>query len=71
MAAAAAGAPAPEQVTIPVSGAAGIGNLTITPPTFLEKWGVVFVSVRGVWMLAVCIAMLWFYLAHLPSANPS
>jgi hypothetical protein len=55
----------PQQVTIPVSGAAGIGNLSITPPTFLEKWGVVFVSVGGIWMLGVCIAMLWYYLAHL------
>jgi hypothetical protein len=39
--------PNPPQVTIPVSGSAGIGNLTITPPTFLERWGVVFVSVGG------------------------
>ena len=57
--------PNPPQVTIPVSGSAGIGNLTITPPTFLEKWGVVFVAVGGVWMLGVCIAMLWYYLTHL------
>lgn len=55
----------PPQVTIPVSGSAGIGNLTITPPTFLEKWGVVFVSVGGLWMLSVCVAMLWYYLTHL------
>jgi hypothetical protein len=56
----------PPQVTIPVSGSAGIGNLSITPPTFLEKWGVVFVSVGGLWMLGVCVAMLWYYLTHLP-----
>jgi hypothetical protein len=55
----------PQVVTIPVGGAAGIGQLTITPPTFLERWGVVFVSVGGFWMLGVCIAMLWYYLAHL------
>jgi hypothetical protein len=61
-----AGLQNPPQVAIPVSGSAGIGNLTITPPTFLEKWGVVFVSVGGLWMLGVCIAMLWYYLAHLP-----
>ena len=65
MAAAAAPVPSPPQVTIPVSGSAGIGNLTIAPPTFLEKWGVVFVAVGGLWMLGVCIAMLWYYLAHL------
>jgi len=55
----------PPQVTIPVSGTAGIGNLSITPPTFLEKWGVVFVAVGGVWVLGVCVAMLWYYLSHL------
>lgn len=52
-------------MAIPVSGTGGIGDLTITPPSFLEKWGVVFVSVGGIWMLGVCIAMLWYYLAHL------
>jgi hypothetical protein len=66
--------PIPPQVTIPVSGSAGIGQLTIAPPTFLERWGVVFVSVRGLWMPGVCVAMLWFYLAHLslpPSQTPA
>ena len=57
----------PPQVTIPVSGRAGFGNVSIAPPTFLEKWGVLFVSVGGLWMLGVCIAMLWYYLAHLSS----
>lgn len=73
MGAAPAGPPsAPEKVTIPVGGSAGIGTLTITPPTFLEKWGVVFVSVGGVWMLLLCGAILWYYLAHLtaPPALP-
>jgi hypothetical protein len=62
------------QVPIPVGGSEGIGILTITPPTFLEKWGVVFVSVAGLWMLGVCVAMLWYYLAHLsfpPAPAPS
>lgn len=57
--------PNPQQVPIPVSGPTGVGNLTITPPTFLEKWGIVFVSVGGLWMLGVCVVMLWYYLAHL------
>jgi len=52
-------------VTIEDRGSAGFGNVTIVPPTFLEKWGVVFVAVGGGWMLSVCIAMLWYYLAHL------
>ena len=55
----------PQTVSIPVSGALGIGEFTIAPPTFLEKWGVVFVSVAGVWILAICACMLWFYLNHL------
>jgi hypothetical protein len=59
------GTPNTPQVTIPVSGSTGIGELTIARPTFLERWGVVFVSVGGFWMLGVCIALLWFYLAHL------
>lgn len=54
------------QVPILVGGSEGIGDLTLTPPTFLEKWGVIFVSVGGIWMLGVCIAMLWYYLDHLP-----
>ena len=60
-------------VTIPVGGSAGFGELTITPPTFLEKWGVVFVAIGGVWMLGVCIAMLSYYLTHLslPPAQPA
>jgi hypothetical protein len=57
--------PNPPPVTIPDSGSAGFGNLTIIPPTFLEKWGIVFVSVGGLWMLGVCVAMLWYYLTHL------
>lgn len=60
----------PQVVTIPVSGTGGIGNLSINPPTFLEKWGVVFVSVGGAWMLTVCIVMLWYYLRHLAFPPP-
>jgi hypothetical protein len=55
----------PQVVSIPVSGTGGIGDLTITPPTFLEKWGVVFVSVAGGWVLAVCAWMLWYFVHHL------
>jgi len=54
----------PQVVSIPVSGAGGIGDLTITPPTFLEKWGVIFVAVAGVWILAICAWMLWYYFQH-------
>ena len=61
------------QVSIPVSGTTGIGTLSITPPTFLERWGVVFVSIGGLWMLGVCVAILWYFLSHLwlPPAQTS
>jgi len=70
MAAGPPGPPARQQnptpaVAIPVSGQLGIGGLTITPPTFLEKWGVVFVSVGGAWILVMSACMLWYYLNHL------
>lgn len=55
----------PQIVTIPVSGTSGIGDLTITPPTFLEKWGVIFVSVAGGWILVICAWLLWYYFHHL------
>lgn len=60
----------PQVVSIPVSGESGIGAFTITPPTFLEKWGVVFVSVGGAWILFVCAGMLWYYLSHLSPPPP-
>jgi hypothetical protein len=65
MAAATPPVPNPPQVPVPVGGSGGIGGLTITPPTFLELWGVVFVSVGGLWMLGVCVALLRYYLTHL------
>ena len=55
-------------IAIPVSGSAGVGSLAVTPPTFLEKWGVVFVSVGGIWMLIIAASMLSFYLHHLAFA---
>jgi hypothetical protein len=36
--------------------------------------GVIFVSVGGLWMLGVCIAMLWYYMSHLslpPNQTPT
>jgi hypothetical protein len=57
--------PAVPQQSIPVSGVGGVGGLTITPPTFLEVWGVAFVSVGGLWMLGVAACLLTYYLHHL------
>lgn len=66
MAAGAVPVPTPS-ITIPVSGITGVGSLSVTPPTFLEKWGVVFVSVGGAWMLVIAASLLAFYLWHLSS----
>jgi hypothetical protein len=33
---------------------------SLDAPLFLEKWGVVFVSVGGLWMLSICVAMLTY-----------
>ncbi len=58
----------PPQVGIPVGGIGdveGVGSLSIVPPTFLEMWGVVFVSVGGAWMLIVAACMIFYYLHHM------
>lgn len=60
----------PQTVSIPVSGTAGIGNVNLVPPTFLEKWGVVFVSVGGIWILLVCVGVLIYYLSNLSLPPP-
>jgi hypothetical protein len=63
----------PGQITsiaIPVGGATGVGSLSVNPPTFLEKWGVVFVSVGGIWMLAIAATVLVYYLLHLSFPPP-
>lgn len=60
----------PERVEIQVGGSEGVGTVKVAPPTFLERWGVVFMSVGGAWMLVVCIGVLWYYLSHLASPPP-
>lgn len=58
----------PEVVKIS-EGAAG-GVVDIRPASFLERWGIVFVSWGLVWMLLVASVLLGYYLLHLP-AYPS
>ena len=60
----------PQVVGIPGSGVGAFGEITVTPPTFLEKWGIVFVAVAGGWVLAVCACMLWYYVDHLTAPPP-
>ena len=56
------------QDPIPVGGDKGFGDVILTPPTFLEKWGVVFVSVAGVWILLVCAWLILYYAHQVPAA---
>jgi hypothetical protein len=57
-------------ISIPVRGTDGVGSVTVAPPTFLEKWGVVFVSVGGIWMLVIAAGLLAFYLLNLSLPAP-
>jgi hypothetical protein len=43
------------------------GEVKIAPPTFLEKWGVIFVAVAGLWILCIGSWLLFAYLHHAPS----
>jgi hypothetical protein len=54
----------PENIDI---SAREIGNITIAPPTFLERWGVVFLAVAGAWILLVGTLMLIYFFWKLPA----
>ncbi len=59
--------PATEQVVVQPAAA---GNLSIAPPTFLERWGVVFVACIGGWTLLVGSGILicfFFYQPQFPN----
>lgn len=51
--------------------ATSAGEITIAPPTFLERWGVVFVAVAGAWILLVATGLLIYYLRDLPGMPPT
>jgi hypothetical protein len=48
----------PENIDI---SATQIGEITITPPSFLERWGVVFLACAGAWILLVGSALLIYF----------
>ena len=59
----------PRVVTIAT---AHIGEVKVLPPTFLERWGVVFLACGGGWILLVGTSLFLFYLwKQPPSANLS
>jgi hypothetical protein len=55
---------APENIDI---SATEIGQITIAPPTFLERWGVVFLAVAGAWILVVGTALLIYFFLRQPA----
>jgi hypothetical protein len=51
-----------------VISAEAAGPTADIPPTFLERWGVVFLAWTGGWVLLFGLALLAFYLWKLPAA---
>jgi len=43
------------------------GKISITPPTFLERWGVVFVAFAGGWILLAGSGILIYFLLNQPA----
>ena len=44
-----------------------VGHAEVVPPTFLEKWGVVFVACTGGWILLISTAMLVYFVLQRPA----
>ena len=59
--------PAVSPHTVRVS-AADIGTIQIAPPSFLERWGVIFLACFAFWIIVVGTIILTYYLTHQPSA---
>ncbi len=45
----------------------GAGDVHVVPPTFLERWGVVFVAWVGGWILLISTAMLVYFVLQRPA----
>jgi uncharacterized membrane protein YraQ (UPF0718 family) len=54
----------PEDVDISTT---QVGEIAIAPPTFLERWGVVFLAFAGAWILAVGTALLIYFFWKQPA----
>ena len=53
--------------TVRVS-ASDIGSIQLAPPSFLERWGVIFLACFSFWIIVVGTIILTFYLTHQPPA---
>ena len=54
----------PKSVAVPEI---GIGAVMAEPPSFLERWGVVFLAWVGGWILLTGTALVAYSLAHQPA----
>ena len=45
---------------------ADLGQVYLAPPTFLERWGVIFVAWVGFWILAVSTALIAYFIVKHP-----
>lgn len=49
-----------------------VGTVTLSPPTFLERWGVYFLAIAGIWILSIGTLVLVFYFWKAPPfPNPA
>ncbi len=48
-------------------GSIGAGEVESAPPTFLERWGVVFVACLGGWILLISTGMLIYFVLQRPA----
>ena len=46
--------------------AADIGSVQIVPPSFLERWGVIFLACFAFWIIVVGTIILSYFLSHQP-----
>ena len=54
-----------EPRTVTVS-EASVGTIQIAPPSFLERWGVIFLAVFGIWIVLVGTIILVYFLWRQP-----
>jgi hypothetical protein len=53
--------------TVNVVSLPDVGEVVVAPPTFLERWGVVFVACTGGWILLVGTGLLIYFLHYQPA----
>jgi hypothetical protein len=47
--------------------AADIGTVQLAPPSFLERWGIIFLACFAFWIIVVGTIVLSYFLSHQPA----